>query len=109
MPSTFDLIWADFAQRRVPAVLHVAANGEYNAVSQSFNNNGRSELALGGEPVGWIIENIGAHMRVFAPDYPHPEGTGNPIGKFERNMPNCDQATMDKFYHGNALELMNPR
>ena len=190
----FDVIWADFADRRIPAVLHVAANGEYDAVSKSFANNGRSETALGGdapigelrlqnigtsaelfltamifdevfarhphlrmismehaatwlpswlhqmdftahlmkrsrqfveapsetakhhikvspfadEPVGWIIDNIGPDMLVFASDYPHPEGTANPIAKFERNMPNCDQATMDKFYHGNVLELMNP-
>ena len=59
------------------------------------------------EPVGWIIDNVGPDMLVFASDYPHPEGTGDPIGKFERNMPNCDQAVMDKFYHGNVLELMN--
>ena len=38
---------------------------------------------------------------------PHPEGTGNPIAKFERTMENCDQATMDKFYHGNMLEVMS--
>ena len=38
---------------------------------------------------------------------PHPEGTGNPIAKFERAMENCDQATMDKFYHGNMLEVMS--
>ncbi|NKC01743.1 MAG: amidohydrolase family protein [Pseudomonadales bacterium] len=189
----FDPIWAEFADRRIPAVLHVAANGDYNAVSPSFKNNGKSELELGGdapigelgllnigtsaqlflsamifdevfsrhpnlrmlsmehaatwipswlqqmdftahllklrraftelpsetakrhikvspfadEPVGWIIDNIGPDMLVFASDYPHPEGTRDPIAKFERNMPNCDQATMDKFYHGNVLELMN--
>ena len=45
-------------------------------------------------------------MLVFASDYPHPEGTGNPIAKFERNMTNCDDTTMDKFYHGNMLDLM---
>ncbi|HAH79794.1 MAG TPA: hypothetical protein DCL88_01115 [Gammaproteobacteria bacterium] len=60
-----------------------------------------------GEPVGWIIENVGPDMLVFASDYPHPEGTGNPIAKFERTMENCDQATMDKFYHGNMLEVMS--
>lgn len=190
----FDPIWAAFADRRIPAVLHVAANGEYDSVSPSFANNGKSEQALGGdapagdlrvlnigtsaqlflsalifdgvftrhpelrmismehaatwipswlqqmdftarlykrfrafpelpsvtakrhlkvspfpdEPVGWIIDNIGPDMLVFASDYPHPEGTGNPIAKFERNMPDCDQDTMDKFYFGNALALMNP-
>ena len=189
----FDPIWAGFAERRIPAGIHVAANGEYNAISPSFKNNGKSELALGGdapagevgllhigssavlfmsamifdgvferhphlrvismehaatwlpswlhqldftahmfkrrrefpeapsvtakrhirvspfpdEPVGWIIDNVGPDMLCFASDYPHPEGTGDPIGKFERNMPGCDQETMDKFYFGNMLELMN--
>ena len=189
----FDPIWAGFAERRIPAGIHVAANGDYNAVSPSFKNNGKSELALGGdapagelgllnigtsaqlflsamifdgvferhpalrvismehaatwlpswlqqldftahmfkrrrefaeapsvtakrhikvspfadEPVGWIIDNVGPDMLCFASDYPHPEGTGDPIGKFERNMPNCDQETLDKFYYGNLLELMN--
>ena len=59
------------------------------------------------EPVGWIIDNVGPDMLCFASDYPHPEGSRDPIGKFERSMPGCDQATMDKFYHGNMLELMN--
>ncbi len=189
----FDPIWAGFAERRIPAGIHVAANGEYNAISPSFKNNGKTELALGGdapagevgllhigssavlfmsalifdgvferhphlrmismehaatwlpswlhqldftahmfkrrrefseapsetakrhikvspfpdEPVGWIIDNVGPDMLCFASDYPHPEGTGDPIGKFERNMPGCDQETMDKFYYGNMLELMN--
>ena len=58
------------------------------------------------EPVGWIIEQVGPDMLVFASDYPHPEGTGNPIAKFERNMSNCDQATFDKFYFRNSLDLM---
>ncbi|MEE3174127.1 MAG: amidohydrolase family protein, partial [Pseudomonadota bacterium] len=60
-----------------------------------------------GEPVGWIIDNIGPDMLVFASDYPHPEGTSNPIAKFERTMKGCDQATMDKFYYGNMLDVMN--
>ena len=59
------------------------------------------------EPVGWIIDNVGPDMLCFASDYPHPEGTRAPIGKFEKNMPNCDQETMDKFYHGNMLDLMS--
>jgi predicted TIM-barrel fold metal-dependent hydrolase len=59
-----------------------------------------------GEPVGWIIDNVGPEMLVFASDYPHPEGTSDPIGKFEAAMENCDQATMDAFYHGNMEELM---
>jgi predicted TIM-barrel fold metal-dependent hydrolase len=62
--------------------------------------------AFAGEPVGWIIDNVGPEMLVFASDYPHPEGTSDPIRKFEKTMQNCDQATMDAFYHGNMQELM---
>ncbi|MDA9282595.1 amidohydrolase [Pseudomonadales bacterium] len=188
----FDPIWAGFAERGIPAGIHVAANGDYNPVSPSFKNNGKSELALGGdapvgelallnigasaqlflsamifddvftrhpdlrvmsmehaaywlpswlhqldftanllkrsrkfaeapsvtakrhikvspfagEPVGWIIDNVGPDMLVFASDYPHPEGTNDPIGKFERTMTDCDAETMDKFYFGNMLDLM---
>ena len=59
-----------------------------------------------GEPVGWIIENAGPELFVFASDYTHPEGTSDPIGKFEAAMPNCDQATFDAFYYGNMAELL---
>ena len=59
-----------------------------------------------GEPVGWIIENAGAELVVFASDYPHPEGTADPIRKFEATMTECDQKTMDAFYYGNMAELM---
>ena len=59
-----------------------------------------------GEPVGWIIENIGKEMLVFASDYPHPEGTSDPIKKFEAKMENCEESTMEAFYNGNMEELM---
>jgi hypothetical protein len=45
-------------------------------------------------------------MLVFASDYPHPEGTADPIKRFERSMPNCDQERINKFYYGNMSELM---
>jgi predicted TIM-barrel fold metal-dependent hydrolase len=188
----FDPIWAGFAERKSPVTVHVAVNGDYQAVSPSFKNNGKSELALGGdapagelgvvtignsaqlflaamifdgvfdrhsdlrvismehaatwlpswmqhidytaqlykrrrsftatpsetarrhikvspfagEPVGWIIDNVGPEMLVFASDYPHPEGTEDPIRKFEATMRNCSQATMDAFYYGNMAEVM---
>ena len=60
-----------------------------------------------GEPVGWVIEQVGPQMLVYASDYPHPEGSGDPIGKFEETMTNCDKATMDAFYYGNMAEVMN--
>ena len=59
-----------------------------------------------GEPVGWIIDNVGPELLVFASDYPHPEGTADPIRKFEASMGNCDDSTMSAFYHENMEALM---
>jgi uncharacterized protein len=59
-----------------------------------------------GEPIGWIIDNVGPDMLVYASDFPHPEGSPDPIGRFEATMEGCDQATMDAFYHGNMQKLM---
>jgi hypothetical protein len=53
---------------------------------------------IGDEPVGWIIENVGPDLLVFASSYPHPEGTGDPIAKFEATMGSYDAATIDAFY-----------
>ena len=188
----FDPIWNGFVKKKSPFVIHVAVNGHYKAVSESFKNNGKTELELGGdapagelglmtinssaelflsamifdgvferhpelkgismehgafwlpswlkaldytaslfkrkrefkelpsetarrhlkvspfagEPVGWIIENVGPEMLVYASDYPHPEGTSDPIRKFEATMTNCDEETMNAFYHGNMEDLM---
>lgn len=60
-----------------------------------------------GEPVGWVIEQVGPDMLVYASDYPHPEGSADPIGKFEETMTGCDQATFDAFYYGNMAAVMN--
>lgn len=62
-----------------------------------------------GEPVGWIIDQVGPEMLVFASDYPHPEGTSDPIAKFEATMTGCDEATMAAFYHGNMEEVLGIR
>ena len=188
----FDPVWARFAQRNVPFVVHVAVNGHYRRMPDSFKRNGRNALELGGdapagelglvtiknsaeiflsamifdevferhpglkgismehgafwvpswlhaldftarnfrhkrefkrppsdvakehlkfspfagEPVGWIIENVGPELMVFASDYPHPEGTADPIKKFEASMTQCDDSTMQAFYHGNMERLM---
>jgi predicted TIM-barrel fold metal-dependent hydrolase len=45
-------------------------------------------------------------MLVFASDYPHPEGTSDPIRKFEATMTDCNKQTMDAFYYGNMANLM---
>ena len=54
-----------------------------------------------GEPLGWIIENVGPDLLVFPSDYTHPEGTSDPIGKFEATMTDCDPSTLEAFYRDN--------
>jgi predicted TIM-barrel fold metal-dependent hydrolase len=192
----FDVVWARFAEAGMPFVVHIAVNGEYQAVSPSFKNNGNkapgtsgdspagalswvalknsAELFLSamifdgvferhanlkcismehgavwlpswlqsidvagrgmrklqpelgrlellpseyvqrqikfapfaGEPLGWIIENVGPKLLVFGSDYPHPEGTSSPIERFEKTMQDCSSEEMDAFYHGNMLDVM---
>jgi predicted TIM-barrel fold metal-dependent hydrolase len=192
----FDAVWRRFEEADVPFVIHIAVNGEYEAVPPSFGNNGAPKPIVGGdspagalgliglknsaelflsamifdgvfqrhprlrcismehgavwlpswlqsidmavqtfgrlqpglqdlelrpseyvhrqmkfapfagEPLGWIIENVGTDLLVFGSDYPHPEGTHNPIERFEATMEGCDAATFDAFYHGNMLDVM---
>jgi len=59
-----------------------------------------------GEPLDWVIGQVGPDLIVYASDFPHPEGTGDPIGKFEREMKDCDKETMDKFYFKNMEDVM---
>jgi predicted TIM-barrel fold metal-dependent hydrolase len=56
--------------------------------------------------VGWIIENTGPEMIVFASDFPHPEGGSDPIAKFEASMTDCNEATRAAFYRDNIAEFM---
>ncbi|MCP4007627.1 MAG: hypothetical protein GY725_25885 [bacterium] len=59
-----------------------------------------------GEPLGWISEQVGPDLMVCASDYPHPEGTSDPIGKFEKSMPGCNQDDLDKFYYKNMEDVL---
>jgi hypothetical protein len=45
----FDPVWARFVEAGVPFVVHVAVNGEYDAVSPSFRNNGQAPLPVAGD------------------------------------------------------------
>jgi len=60
------------------------------------------------EDVGWLIEQCGPELFLFSSDYPHPEGSRDPIGKFERSLDAVgvseDQRT--KFYSENFKEMM---
>ncbi len=59
-----------------------------------------------GEPVGWITEQVGDRVLCFSSDYPHPEGTRDPIGRFEATMTDLDDAQRERFYSGNFAALM---
>lgn len=58
------------------------------------------------EDVGRMIRDAGSELFLFSSDYPHPEGTRDPIGKFERAMEGLSDADKDMFYRGNYERLM---
>ena len=57
-----------------------------------------------GEPVGWMIEQAGADLFMFSSDYPHPEGTRDPVARFEATL-DVDEVTRDRFYRQNFADL----
>ncbi len=58
------------------------------------------------ENVGHMIRDAGADLFLFSSDYPHPEGTRDPIGKFDKSMEGIDDDAKDKFYRRNYEQLM---
>ena len=62
-----------------------------------------------GEPVGWMIEQAGPGLFMFSSDYPHPEGTRDPLGRFEETMDGVSDAARERFYYANMAELIGSR
>jgi predicted TIM-barrel fold metal-dependent hydrolase len=60
-----------------------------------------------GEDVGHMIRDAGAELFMFSSDYPHPEGTKDPVGKFEKTLEGVDEEIKDKFYRTNYDAMMN--
>ena len=60
-----------------------------------------------GENVGWAITSSSPDLFMFASDYPHHEGSDDPIGRFERTMDDIDEPAMDAFYARNFERLLN--
>ena len=58
------------------------------------------------EPVGWIIEQCGEDLLLFSSDYPHPEGTKDPIARFEETMLDTSDGVREAFYSGNYAAMM---
>ena len=58
------------------------------------------------EPVGWMIEQAADDLFLFSSDYPHPEGTRDPVGRFERSLAGVAEPAKDRFYAGNFAAMM---
>ena len=57
------------------------------------------------EDAGAIIREGGAELFLFSSDYPHPEGTKNPIERFESTFGALDEDAKDRFYRRNFEDL----
>jgi predicted TIM-barrel fold metal-dependent hydrolase len=62
-----------------------------------------------GEDVGRMIKDAGPDLFLFSSDYPHPEGTDDPIGRFERTFKDISETDKEKFYYDNFQIMMGAR
>jgi len=62
-----------------------------------------------GEDVGFLLESGGPELFMFSSDYPHHEGSDDPIRRFERTMPGATEADREAFYSGNFARLVGAR
>jgi predicted TIM-barrel fold metal-dependent hydrolase len=60
-----------------------------------------------GEPVGAIIDQCGPDLLMFSSDYPHPEGTRDPLSRFEATMEDVSGPARERFYSGNFADLFS--
>ena len=59
-----------------------------------------------GEDIDWILTHGGEDLLMFASDYPHHEGTDDPIGRFEKTMTDTPENLKQKFYTENFKSLI---
>jgi predicted TIM-barrel fold metal-dependent hydrolase len=62
-----------------------------------------------GEDVGALIRLTGPELYLFSSDFPHPEGSKDPIGKFEATLDGFDESVKTAFYSGNFDYLTRAR
>src|SRR5580658_530619 len=66
-----------------------------------------------GEDAGYLIRDSGADLYMFSSDYPHPEGTNDPIGRFERTFAALGEplgaGDRELFYARNFEQMMGAR
>jgi predicted TIM-barrel fold metal-dependent hydrolase len=61
------------------------------------------------EDAGWLVEQAGPELFMFASDYPHPEGGNDPIERFEAALEahRISESAAERFRHGNFADLMS--
>lgn len=59
-----------------------------------------------GEDVGRMIRDAGPELFLFSSDYPHPEGTDDPVGRFERTFSGIDAEAKHQFYCANFEHML---
>lgn len=62
-----------------------------------------------GEDIGWLLSSGAEDLLMFASDYPHHEGTDDPIGRFERTMAGTNEDMKSKFYSENFRNFLGSR
>ncbi len=60
-----------------------------------------------GEPVGWMMQASSPELYCFSSDYPHHEGSDDPIRRFDRTMDGATEDDRSAFYAGNFESLLN--
>lgn len=58
-----------------------------------------------GEALDWLIQSCGDDLFMFSSDYPHPEGTRDPVRRFEEVIGEVGDDTRERFYSANFAEL----
>ena len=57
------------------------------------------------ENVANLIEQSNPDLYLFSSDYPHVEGTRDPIARFERSLADAEESIKSRFYSENFLRL----
>ncbi len=94
-----DSSWRSF--RRLQDLSHLEAVPPSEVLRRHF-----CFAPFAGENVGWAITASSPDLYMFASDYPHHEGSDDPIGRFERTMDGIADDALDAFYAGNFERLL---
>lgn len=62
-----------------------------------------------GEPVGWMMSASSPELFCFSSDYPHHEGSDDPIRRFDETMVDVSDGACDAFYATNFAQLLGGR